>query len=130
MDFILVPTHPERQLALPEVPGPCPRCGAAGWRCNGTFPRTLVALGRFRVQRWPCRHCLASVSSRPPGVTSRQHTDAFRHRVAQLYVHCSSHRDMARILDLVRDRSHNPVAGRAGDGPGSGTRAASPPARS
>ena len=101
MDFILAPVDPERQRALPDDPGACPRCGACAWRRNGTYPRHLVVLGRLCVQRWQCKACLGSVSPLPPDVTSRQRPQTFRELVTNLYVHCVSFRGLSRLLALL-----------------------------
>ena len=101
MDYILTPTDPERQRALPAAPSACPQCGACAWRRNGTYPRDLVVLGRLQVQRWQCKACLGSASPLPPGVTARQRPQAFRELVTSLYVHSVSFRGLVRILDLL-----------------------------
>ena len=101
MDFIPAPADPERQRALPDNPGACPRCGACAWRRNGTYPRHLVILGRLRVQRWQCKACGGSASPLPPDVTSRPRPQTFRELVAELYGSCVSLRGLSRLLALL-----------------------------
>ena len=101
MDFILAPVDPERQRALSDAPGDCPRCDACVWRRNGTCPRHLVVLGRLCIQRWQCKACRGSTSPLPPDVTSSQRPQTFRELVADLYVHCVSLRGLSRLLALL-----------------------------
>ena len=126
MDFIPAPADPERQRALPDAPGACPRCGARAWRRNGTYPRHLVVLGRLRIQRWQCKACRGSASPLPPGVTSRQRPQTLRELMVDLYVHCTGLRGLSRLLALLGCGlgGRHPVAGRAGGGARSGARPA------
>ena len=88
-------------------PGPCPRCGCEGWHSWGRPKlRKIVDVNvtHITTQRYRCKNCGKTVTTRPKGVGRSGRTHSFTALIGVLYALGLSHRGIETALKLFGHR--------------------------